>query len=413
MRIVSIITAILVTAVIFFFVFQRDWTRDQLAGETDVAAESVPAAAVEETAPAPQSDPGDVKRVAVVAMTSTAQPLASAVIVRGETDAARQVNLLSETSGTVISTPLRRGANVKAGDVMCELDPGTRMASLAEAKARLAEAKARVPETQSRVAEAEARLEEALINFNAADKLAKDGFASDTRLASATATTKSARAGVEAAKSALLSTQAAIESAEAGVAAAQKEIERLKIKASFDGILESDTAELGSLLQPGALCATVIQLDPIKLVGFVPEVDVNRVVLGAKAGGRLAAGGDLVGEVTFVSKSSDPTTRTFRVEIDVPNPDLAIRDGQTADILIESQGTSAHLIPGSALTLNNNGDLGLRIVDETQTARFVPVDLIRDTKDGVWVTGLGDQADVIVVGQEFVKDGVPVTPTYR
>ena len=157
-----------------------------------------------------------------------------------------------------------------------------------------------------------------------------------------------------------------------------------------------------------------MQLDPIKLVGFVPESQVNRVKVGAIAGARLAAGGNEVqGRVTFVSRSSDPTTRTFLTEIEVPNPDLAIRDGQTAEILIASEGADAHLVPQSALTLNDEGALGLRLANTDNIVEFHEVSLIRDTVDGVWVTGLPTEANIIVVGQEYVIEGVEVVPTPR
>ena len=204
-----------------------------------------------------------------------------------------------------------------------------------------------------------------------------------------------------------------IRAAEAAVEGAAKEIERLTIRAPFNGLLESDTAELGALLQPGASCATVIQLDPIKLVGFLAETDVDKVTVGAIAGARLASGRETTGRVTFLSRSADPQTRTFRVEVTVSNSDLGIRDGQTAELLIQTEGRSAHLLPASALTLNDDGDLGLRIVTPENRARFVPVTLLRDTVDGVWLTGLADEADVIVVGQEFVVDGVAVDVTYK
>jgi multidrug efflux system membrane fusion protein len=106
-------------------------------------------------------------------------------------------------------------------------------------------------------------------------------------------------------------------------------------------------------------------------------------------------------------------TRTFRVDVEVPNPDLSIRDGQTAEIAIAAQGTRAHLLPQSALTLNDDGALGVRLVGADQTATFAQVNLLRDTAQGVWVSGLDDKVDVIVVGQEYVTDGVPVIPTYN
>ena len=168
---------------------------------------------------------------------------------------------------------------------------------------------------------------------------------------------------------------------------------------------------MGSLLQPGSPCARIIQLDPIKLVGFVPEAQVDRVTVGAMAGARLASGRDVMGEVSFVSRSADERTRTFRVEITVPNADVSIRDGQTADILIRSEGIPAHLLPASAMTLDDNGTLGLRIVTDG-VVQFVPVRMLRDTANGVWLTGLAETADVIVVGQEFVTDGVVVRVSY-
>ena len=225
---------------------------------------------------------------------------------------------------------------------------------------------------------------------------------------------EAARSGVVAAISGLESADAMIEAAMASVASAEKEIERLDIHAPFAGILESDTAELGSLLQPGSLCATVIQLDPIKLVAFVPETQVNRVAVGAVANARLAAGGDtLTGLVKFLSRSADPTTRTFRVEIDVANPDLNIRDGQTAEITIVAPGARAHLLPASALTLNEEGKLGLRTVSDDNRVAFLPTSVLRDTDQGMWLTGLPDDINVIIVGQEFVTQGVRVDPSFQ
>ena len=124
-------------------------------------------------------------------------------------------------------------------------------------------------------------------------------------------------------------------------------------------------------------------------------------------------GKQVQGQVTFLSRSADPTTRTFRVEIEVPNPELDLRDGQTAEILISAEGERAHLLPASALTLNDEGTLGIRVVGPQGAVEFLPVTLLRDTTEGVWLTGLPDKVDVIVVGQEYVTQGVTVAPTFR
>lgn len=407
MRIIPVITALLVLAGLYMIVFERE----TLVGFARTTASDEIVAADEDTLPDALAL-GDDSVIGVVAMRSVAQTIDSAVILRGRTEAARQVTVASETSGLVISEPRRKGASITAGDLLCELDPGTREASLAEARARLAEAQGRVPEAEAGVLEADARVREADINLNVARQLSLDGFASETRLVSAEAAMQAATAGVQRAQSAVASAQAGIESAQAAVASAEREIDKLTITAPFSGLLETDTAELGALMQPGAPCATIIQLNEVKLVGFVPETEVSKVSVGAMAGARLANDAQVRGRVTFLSRSADELTRTFRVEVTVANDDLAISDGQTAEILIASDGRTAHLIAQSSLTLDDDGVLGVRTVGEGNLVQFMPVTLLRDTAEGVWVTDLPETVDIITVGQEFVVEGVQVAPTF-
>lgn len=410
MRLIPLLTAIVVTASLYLLVIERDALMAFARGEDPKA----PIVTVDEAAvPVEAVALVTENRIGVVVLRSESRAIDSAVILRGQTQAAREVEVRAETSATVISEPLRKGSQVVAGDLLCQLDPGSRQATMLEAQARLSEARARVPEAEARLDEARARLKEAQINNNASRKLSEGGYVSETRLAATQASERAAIAGIASAETGLETTSAGIESAVAAIAAAQKEIDRLRITAPFDGLLESDSAELGSLMQPGSLCATVIQLDTIKVVGFVPETEVNRVQVGALAGAELAAGQRVQGQVTFLSRSADPTTRTFEVQITVSNANLSIRDGQTADIAISAPGDRAHKLPQSSLTLNNEGQLGVRVVNHSQIVAFYPVKLLRDAADGVWVSGLPDKADVIVVGQDFVIAGVPVKPTYR
>lgn len=375
-RLTSLVTALVVVAALYGIVFERDRLLE-FAGVTMAPETPEVQEAVARDAPPPEATLRD-DAVSVVALVSQAQTIDSAVILRGRTEPMRQVAVSAEGAGKVISPPLRRGARVVAGQTLCELDPGTLEVSLAEARARLREAE---------------------VLSTAASELADGGFGSVTRRVSAEAALESARAGVERAENALAD---------------------LTITAPFDGVLEQDTAELGAYLSPGsmdgALCATVLQLDPVKIVGFVPEMLVDRVTVGAAAGARLADGREVAGEVTFLSRSADETTRTFRVEVVVPNPDLNIRAGQTAQVGVTSDGAVAHLLPASALTLDDAGRLGVRHVVETGAgpeAAFAPVEIVRDTVDGVWLSGLPDQVRVIVVGQDFVTAGTPLTVTLR
>jgi multidrug efflux system membrane fusion protein len=361
---------------LYYVVMERDAVL-ALAGVEPVEAQEVAeSGVVRHDADAP---------FAVVVERIAEQDLESMIVLRGRTAASRQVEVRAETTGAVISQPRARGSLVAEGDVLCELDPGTRAASLSEARAR--------------VTEAGARLDEAQTNFETATRLSEGGYRAQNQVTTAEAALEAARAGVEA--------------AQAGVQAAEAELERLTITAPFGGVLEENSAETGALLSAGGLCATVIQLDPMLFVGYAAEAQVDRLAVGALAGARLSNGTEVVGQVTFLARAADAATRTFRVEISVPNPDLAIRDGMSADIAIAAQATRGHLVPGSALTLNDDGAIGLRLVDETNRATFAPVTVLRDAPQGFWVTGLPNEADVIVVGQEYVTDGVEVRVTRR
>ena len=419
MKIVSIITAIVVIFVLYTLVFERE-AFNKVADGTDIKRvveerleEENLATKVDLEEDSAQQTDKNAELVSVVVYSSNSQNLGSSVILRGETEAARFVQVRAETFGQVISDPLRKGSFVQKDDILCRLDEGTRKAELADSLARLEEAKALIPQTEAKLGEANSRLEEAKINFNAASKLSEGGYASDTRVASVQAAMRSAEAGVATAAAGFDSTRARIQSAEAGVAAAKKEIDRLTIIAPFEGALESDTAEIGSLLQPGDLCGTIIQLNPIKLVGFLPETELFRVKLGASVRAQLTSGQQIEGNVTFLSRSADSKTRTFRVEVNVPNDGLEIRDGQTVELAIGSDGKKAHLLPQSALTLNDDGLLGVRFVDDKNITRFAAVKLEQDSKEGVWVSGLDDAVDIIIIGQEFVKEGVKVSATFK
>ncbi|MDW4497029.1 efflux RND transporter periplasmic adaptor subunit [Sulfitobacter sp. D35] len=412
MRIFSLLAAITVSALLYLWVFQRPETMARLgmdAPDAPADTQAIPESDLAQEAAA-EARSGLVK---VVVQRSEAREIETAVALRGETAAARQVEVRAETASTVTSEPLRKGAAVDTGQLLCELDEGTRGVSLEQARAQLDEAQSRVPEAEAMVKRAQAQIEEARINQNASARLSDSGFASTTRVASADAALAVAESSLESARAGVEAAASGIRSAQANVASAEKEIERLTIEAPFAGLLETDTAELGALLQPGDLCATVIQLDPIKIVGFVPEAEIKRVSVGAETVTRLVTGDLVEGAVTFVSRSADPTTRTFRVEIEVPNSDLRIRDGQAADISISTDSASAHLLPQSALTLNDDGRLGVRTIEDGNIVAFHAVDLMRDTPQGVWLTGLPDSADVIVVGQEYVIAGVEADPTYR
>lgn len=316
-----------------------------------------------------QADGAATDGAAVAVLKSSAQPFVDTLVLRGRTEANRSVDVQSEIAGLVTSEPREKGSVVKAGDTLCQISTGDREAEMTEANARLLEAQT---------------------EYEAAQSLSKKGYASAT-------TAKN--------KSALL------EAAKARVLRAEINLKRLTIKAPFGGILISDTAELGSLLQNGSVCASLIALDPIKFVAFAPERSVDALRVGAGVDAKLITGRKLRGEITYIARSADRDTRTYLVEAETPNDDMSIRDGMTTEMLISLEGDDAHYLPQTALTLDNEGQLGVRL-SEDEVARFMPVSVLRDEPRGVWVAGLPETVDIIVVGQEFVIDGQKLDITY-
>ena len=178
-----------------------------------------------------------------------------------------------------------------------------------------------------------------------------------------------------------------------------------KVNAPFDGYLETFSVKEGDYLNTGAVCATIIDPDPMRLIGEVSEKEINFVKVGAKAGAELISGRKVKGVVSFVSTSANRGTRTFRVEIDVKNSDRSIRDGVSAQIEIEGDTILAHKISPSILMLGEAGELGIRTVNEDNQVEFKKIEILEDSMDGIWISGLPRNIRIITIGQEYVFQG--------
>jgi multidrug efflux system membrane fusion protein len=355
MRITSLLLALIAAAGLYYWFGVRGAQTETALAATTSEASSATAEQAEAAVP-------------VLVLPSIAQETTRQLTLRGRTEANRNVQITAETNGQVISEPLRRGATIAKGDVLCRLDPGVRAAQLAEAEASLTEAQAEA---------------------DAATQLQRKGFTAETTLKSRKAQLQAAQARVDQVK---------------------WDIDRLEIRAPFDGALETDTAEIGTFLTSGSYCANIIDLSRIKVSGFVGEQDVDRLSIGQQTSAKLINGMTATGEIAFISRMADAQTRTYAVEVVMDNPDGLIRDGMTAELTIDLPAETAHLIPQTALTLDDDGRLGVRIAENDAT-RFIAVTILRDEAGGAWVHGLPPQADVIVVGQEFVRDGRAVKAT--
>jgi len=291
--------------------------------------------------------------------------------VRGRTEAEAKVAVRAETADMVVDLPAREGSYVQAGDVLCVLKKGTRQASILEAKALLAQA---------------------TLDHEAATKLVTKGFTAETRVAGL---------------------KAALDAAKARLEEAELELDRTVVRAPIDGVIQSPMADVGSRLKTGDVCATIVNTDPMIAIGQVSEVNIGQLSLGMPARVQLIDGKVLEGKVRYISPAADPDTRTFRIEVELPNAKGEARDGTTALTLLPLPTEKAHKITPAILTLDDAGRVGVRTVDPNNRAAFMAVKVLGGETDGVWVSGLPDTVNVIVVGQDYVSDGELVEPVFE
>ncbi len=164
---------------------------------------------------------------------------------------------------------------------------------------------------------------------------------------------------------------------------------------------------MGDFLQIGGTCAILLTDDPYLVVGEVSDRQVSHIKKGQPATVELTDGTVIEGTVRYISSAARIETRTFRVEVEVPNPALELREGMTANILIPTNSAKAHYLTPSLLTLKDDGSVGIRIVVDG-TVKFFPITIAGNNPDGLWVKGLPDHIQLIITGQNFVTEGQKV-----
>ena len=300
---------------------------------------------------------------------STAQEHVSTLLLFGRTEGVRSVQIKVETAGRIVAVPTKKGQTIKKGEVIAHIDMADR---------------------QARLKEAEAMVKRFAIAYEAAQKLSQKQFRSKVQLAEAVSN---------------------LETSKAGLRSIKVDIGRTTIRAPFDGILDDVSVEIGDYVAIGNASANIVDLDPILVAGEATERVASGLKLGDTAIVNPVGGQPQEGIVSYISKVGSTTTRTFRVEISLPNPGSVIAEGLTAEMKLELGRVKAHFLTPAVLTLSDSGELGVKVVDGGGIVRFHGVQLIDDTPEGMWLSGLPDEAELIVVGQEFVRSGQKVEST--
>jgi membrane fusion protein, multidrug efflux system len=308
----------------------------------------------------------EIPRSSVRVRTQSAEEIMRTITVNGKTAPARIVELSAETDGRVESVGAERGANVERDTTIVRLDERDRRARLAQAQATV----------RQREVEYQGRL-----------KLKSESYVSEAQLQEAVAQ---------------------LEAAKTELTRAELDLDYMFVRAPFDGALQSRQVEIGDFVKRGDPVATFVDNRTIIVSANLSEFDARHVQVGKQAEARLATGEHVRGRIRYVAPVADEATRTFGVELEVDNRDGKLRAGGTAELRIPAELVKAHRISPSLLTLDDAGNVGLKIVNDGGAVEFIVADIALSTSEGVWVTGLPDTATIITVGQGFVSAGSTV-----
>ncbi|MDX1403343.1 MAG: efflux RND transporter periplasmic adaptor subunit [Woeseiaceae bacterium] len=316
---------------------------------------------------APRNDAAAAEqRTSVRVRHQVAEQVTRNITVNGRTAPARVVELNAETDGRVTATGSDRGDRFDAGDIIVQLDARDR-------HARLAQAKATVKQRQ--------------LEFAARQRLKGNSYVSEAQLQEA---------------------DALLEAARAELARAELDIEYMTIRAPFDGALQERHVEVGDFVKLGDPVATVVDERTLVVRGSIPEYEARYVEKGALGSARLATGQTVNGRIRYVAPVADEATRTFSVELEIDNSKGNLRAGVTAELRIPAETVHAQKVSPSLLTLDDEGNLGIKIVNDDGVVEFHKADIAMSSSDGVWIAGLPYDATIITVGQGFVTAGTVV-----
>ena len=290
------------------------------------------------------------------------------IVLNGRTEPARAVTLRAEVEGRVVAIASGKGSVVREGEIIVQLDERDRKARLAEAHALLKQRE---------------------LEYEGIKKLQKNNLLSEIQLANIGAQLATSKAQVK---------------------RIELEISNTSVTAPFDGILDRLQVEEGSYLKVGDEIGRLLEQDPVIFVGYVSQQERHRLVLGDTGIAYLVTGMVVEGELRYIASEADPITRTFRVELQIPNPDKSLVSGITAEIRIPVRFVSAIQLSPALLSLSSDDVLGIKIVNSQDRVEFLPAQVVKSSAEGLWISGLPKEIRIITVGHGFVRAGDKVIP---
>ena len=336
---------------------------------------------------------------------------------QGQTTHNKKIDVKSETTGNITNISFNRGDKVSKGDNLITISIENRKELLNSAKKDLdrlnKELELNEKNKINRLSQNKELIKLYEIEFASAKQLIDKGLSSKSKLSLASFNLANARADQEDIMINFESQQSSIEAQIASFKSQLKNIEldiqNTLINAPFSGIISDKMIEESEYITPGNTLFTIIDLNPIKIQGYLSEFDVNKINLDTKAVIENTNGIKKIGKISFISPSAETSTRTFEITIEADNGDLSFKSGITTKITIAGSELKAHKIPPSILTLLDDGTVGVKAINNESIVVFYPTTSVKDTIDGIWVSGLPDTVNLIITGQEYVSVGESIS----
>lgn len=369
----------------------------------------------------------NLNEIIVESALSKYQVIDQSIYLQGQTKSNRSIDIKSETTGNVINKYFKRGDKVDKNDILINISIENRNELLSSLKKELEKIKKEISliketkknniiKTNEQIKVHNEQIKLYQIEFNTAKELIDKGLGSESKLNLASFNLTQAKTNLTQAKTNLkeidinyksnsISLESQLENVKSRIKNIQIDIDNTKIKAPFNGIVKSSFVEEGNYIRPGDIIANIVDLNPIKIQGYLSETDINKVNLGTKANITISNNLKKDGIITFISPVAETNTRTFEFIIEADNSDLLFKSGLTTSITIGINSVKAHKISPSILTLKDDGTVGIKTINKDNKVVFYPTEKVKDTIDGMWVKGLPDDVEIIITGQEYVNEG--------
>ena len=396
------------------------------ASEQDVSDTSVVAAAQDGAQDSAQDSASlaetasvsSAPRISAVTVTNSA--VRRSVRASGVTQPKSVVTVSAEIAGTARKVPVSEGSAIAAGDVLVALNTTTLPVRIEAATAEIAAAQTAYDMAVEQAggtyeeerAAAQATLEVARQRLNISRKLASQNFSAPVEQAQLKADYENARmalARIDLAKNLksevdVSQSRARLATAKSNLAVLRDQLKKSTITAPTGGWLETVSVDAGEQVGAGSPVATILNMDEVKIIVGVPQTDIAQISVGDRVSVDVAGAGKREGTVSRIASITSSTTRTFDVEVTVPNPDRILRAGMSVEATIDVGFQPAFGMSPAHLSVAGDGSLTAKI-SENGVVRVVPVDLVRSGVEQVFVSGLADGDTLLTFGQAFVDAG--------